>query len=295
MQETKAGFIAVVGRPNAGKSTLLNHLVGERVAMVSKKAQATRKRMNMIVMHENAQLIFVDTPGIHHKEKLINQFMLEEALKAMGDSDLIIFLAPASDNTKEYEKFLDLTESKNSKHIIILTKIDQVPQAKLLETLHSYQPFSDKFEAIIPFSVNKSVGKKDLLNVVSRYLPLSPFLFDTDILTTEHIRSIYKELIRESIFENMSDEIPYESDVIIDKVHEDEDIDRVEATIVVEKEVQKRMIVGKGGEAIKRIGIGARKIMEQFAQKKIHLELIVVVKAGWSKNKIELESFGYIF
>lgn len=295
MNETKAGFIAVVGRPNAGKSTLLNHLVGERVAMVSKKAQATRKRMNMIVMHEESQLIFVDTPGIHHKEKLINQFMLEEALKAMGDSDLIIFLAPASDNTKEYEKFLELTESKNSKHIIILTKIDQVPQAKLLEALHSYQPFSDRFEAIIPFSVNKSVGKKDLLNIVSKHLPFSPWLFDTDILTTEHIRSIYKELIRESIFENMSDEIPYESDVIIDKIDEEELIDRVQATIVVEKEVQKRMIVGKGGEAIKRIGIGARKIMEQFAQKKIHLELIVAVKPGWSKNKIELERFGYIF
>ncbi len=295
MAETKAGFIAVVGRPNAGKSTLLNHLVGERVAMVSKKAQATRKRMNMIVMHEDAQLIFVDTPGIHHKEKLINQFMLEEALKAMGDSDLIIFLAPASDSTKEYEKFLELTESKNSKHIIILTKIDQVPKAKLFEALQSYQPFSERFEAIIPFSVNKSVGKKDLLNVVAKYLPESPWLFDTDILTTEHIRSIYKELIRESIFENMSDEIPYESDVIIDKIDEEETIDRVQATIVVEKEVQKRMIVGKGGEAIKRIGIGARKIMEQFALKKIHLELIVTVKPGWSKNKIELERFGYIF
>ena len=119
-KETKSGFIAVVGRPNSGKSTLLNHLVGEKLAMVSKKAQATRKRMNIIIMHKGNQLIFVDTPGIHKKEKLINQFMLGEALKAMGDSDLIIFLAPVTDKLMEYEKFLALNE-RRVKHIVLLT------------------------------------------------------------------------------------------------------------------------------------------------------------------------------
>lgn len=294
-KETKAGFVAVVGRPNAGKSTLLNHLVGEKLAMVSKKAQATRKRMNIIVMHNKSQIVFVDTPGLHEKEKLLNQFMMEEALKAIGDSDLILFLAPASDSVDEYVKFLNLSERKKIAHIIVLTKIDRIPQAKLLEKLGKYQKYQDSFEAIIPFSVNKNVGKLQLLDEISKYLPHHPWLFDPDILTTENIRDIYKELIRESIFENLSDEIPYESDVVINRIDENDGLDRVYATIVVEKEMQKRMIVGTKGEGIKRVGIVSRKIMENFSQKKIFLDLHVSVKKGWSKNRSTLEELGYQF
>jgi GTP-binding protein Era len=293
-EDTKAGFVAVVGRPNAGKSTLLNHLVGEKLAMVSKKAQATRKRMNIIVMHQNAQIIFVDTPGIHEKERLLNQFMLDEALKAMGDSDLIVFLAPVTDKLTEYEKFLALNEAKGVKHIIVLTKIDHAKQGDILKKLGEYQKYQDKFEAIIPFSVNKKVGKEQLLDEIAKHLPDSPWLFDPEILTTDNIRDIYKELIRESIFENMSDEIPYESDVLIEKIYEEEHIDKVYATIVVEKETQKGMIVGQKGAGIKRIGKSAREVMEKFAGKKIFLDLHVSVKKGWSKNRDTLEEFGYI-
>ena len=292
--DTKAGFVAVVGRPNAGKSTLLNHVVGEKLAMVSKKAQATRKRMNIIVMHEDTQIIFVDTPGIHEKERLLNQFMLDEALKAMGDSDLIIFLAPVTDKLTEYEKFLKLAQAKNVKHMIVLTKIDHVKQGDILAKLGEYQKYQNEFEAIIPFSVNRKVGKKQLLDEISKYLPKSPFLYDTEILTTDNIRDIYKELIRESIFENLSDEIPYESDVTIEKIDEDDKMDRVYATIVVEKETQKGIIVGQKGLGIKRVGKLAREQMEYFSGKKIFLDLHVSVKKGWSKNRESLEEFGYI-
>jgi len=292
--DTKAGFVAVVGRPNAGKSRLLNHLVGEKLAMVSKKAQATRKRMNIIVMHKNSQIIFVDTPGIHKKERLLNQFMLDEALKAMGDSDLILFLAPATDKLTEYEKFLALPQSKNLKHIILLTKIDHVKQGDLLSKLGEYQKYQDRFEAIIPFSVNKKVGKVQLLDEISNYLPTSPFLYDTEILTTDNIRDIYKELIREAIFENLSDEIPYESDVTIEKIEESDHMDRIYATIVVEKETQKGIIVGNRGETIKRVGKSAREEIELFSGKKIYLNLFVSVKKGWSKDRESLEEFGYI-
>ena len=292
--KTKAGFVAVVGRPNAGKSTLLNHLVGEKLAMVSKKAQATRKRMNIIVMHEDSQIIFVDTPGIHQKERLLNQFMLDEALKAMGDSDLIIFLAPATDKVTEYEKFLALSQSKNIKHIILLTKVDHINQGDLLKKLGEYQKYQKSFEAIIPFSVNKNIGKKSLLNEISKYLPNSPFLYDTEILTTDNIRDIYKELIREAIFDNVSDELPYESDVTIEKIEESDAMDRIFATIVVEKETQKGIIVGNAGETIKRLGKTARKQMELFSGKRIYLNLFVSVKRGWSKNRDGLEEFGYI-
>ncbi|MEA3434202.1 MAG: GTPase Era [Campylobacterota bacterium] len=297
--DTKAGFVAVVGRPNAGKSTLLNYIVGEKLAMVSKKAQATRKRMNIIVMHENhqgeeSQIIFVDTPGIHEKERLLNKFMMDEALKAIGDADLIIFLAPITDKLLEYEKFLKMTERKNTKHIVLLTKMDHVKQGDILKKLGEYQKYQDKFEAIIPFSVNKKVGKKQLLDEISKYLPISPFLFDTEILTTDNIRDIYKELIRESIFENLSDEIPYESDVTIEKINETDTLDTVYATIVVEKDTQKGMIVGQKGEGIKRVGKFAREQMEIFAGKKIFLDLHVSVKKGWSKNRESLEEFGYM-
>ncbi len=293
-KKTKSGFVAVVGRPNAGKSTLLNYIIGEKLAMVSKKAQATRKRMNIIAMHGDDQIIFVDTPGIHEKERLLNQFMMDEALKAMGDSDLIVFLAPVTDSTKEYEKFLAFNEAKGTKHIIVLTKIDHVKNEDILNKLSEYQKYQDKFEAVIPLSVKKNVGVTQLLDEIVMYLPESPYLFDPEILTTDNIRDIYKELIRESIFENLSDEIPYESDVIIEKIYEEEGIDKVYATIVVEKETQKRMIIGKKGETIKRVGKYARELMELFSGKKIFLDLHVSVKKGWSKNKTSLEELGYI-
>ncbi len=293
--DTKAGFVAVVGRPNAGKSTLLNYVVGEKLAMVSKKAQATRKRMNIIVMHEDAQIIFVDTPGIHEKERLLNQFMMDEALKAIGDADLIVFLAPITDKLTEYEKFLKMTEAKGTKHILLLTKMDHVKQGDILKKLGEYQKYQDRFEAIIPFSVNKKVGKSQLLDEITKYLPTSPYLFDTEILTTDNIRDVYKELIRESIFENLSDEIPYESDVTIEKIDETDTLDTVYATIVVEKDTQKGMIVGQKGVGIKRVGKLARQQMELFSGKKIFLDLHVSVKKGWSKNKDGLEDMGYVF
>ncbi len=155
MEEQKAGFVAVVGRPNAGKSTLLNFLVGYKLAMVSKKAQATRKRMNIIVMYKNAQIIFVDTPGIHQRERLLNKFMLEEALKALGDSDLDIFLAPVNDPISHYEEFLKLRKDESKPHIVLLTKVDRYDNSKVLEKLKEYSKYSDKFSAILPFSVKQ--------------------------------------------------------------------------------------------------------------------------------------------
>ena len=289
---SKAGFVAVVGRPNAGKSTIVNHILGEKILMVSQKANATRKRSNAIVMHGDDQIIFVDTPGIHKKEKLLNQFMLEEALKAIGDCDLLIYLAPVTDSTEHYEEFLTLNKA-NKKHIIVLSKIDQVPQEKLLKKILSYNAYASEFEALIPFSVNKSVGSKDLLDTIVKHLDESPPLFDPEDLTDQLIRNIYKEFIRESIFDNISDEIPYESDVIIDSIEESPTLDKIRATIIIEKESQKPIIVGKSGEAIKRIGINARKKIEQLSHKKVFLELFVSVKKGWTNNKEFLEEIGY--
>ena len=289
---TKCGYVSVVGRPNAGKSSLLNWLVGEKIAMVSHKANATRKRSNIIVMHNDDQIVFVDTPGIHETEKLLNKFMLDEALKAMGDCDLILFLAPVTDKITYYEDFL-VKNKKNVKHILLLTKIDFVSNNEVLEKMKEYESFSDRYEAIIPISILKQTKHSDILNDVVKHLPVHPYLFDPEIMTTEHLRDLFKEFIRESIFENISDEIPYETDVLINKVEEKNNVDVIKATIIVQKSTQKGMIIGKGAEAIKRIGRDARVKIEKLTGKKCYLELFVSIKKGWTKDRQGLKDLGY--
>jgi len=289
---TKAGFVSLIGRPNAGKSTLMNSLLGEKIAMVSQKANATRRRSNAIVMHEDTQIIFIDTPGLHEREKILNQFMLDEALKAMGDCDLIVYLAPITDSTEHYEKFLKLNNGK-VKHIIVLSKIDQVNQDKLFRKIASYNQYADKFEALIPMAIPKKMGHDELLKVISQNLPESPFLFDPEDLTSELVRDIYAGFIREGIFENISDEVPYEADVLIDGIEEDGKLDKIFATIIIEKESQKGIIIGKGGESIKRIGKYSREKIEMLSGKKAYLELQVTVKKGWTKDKAFLQEIGY--
>lgn len=270
----------------------MNWILGEKIALVSQKANATRKRSNAIVMHHDNQIIFVDTPGLHQAEKLLNQYMLEEALKAIGDCDLVVYLAPASDKTSHYEKFLELNKDQR-KHIIVLSKIDQISQAELLKKIGEYNRFSEHFLALIPMSVTKNTGKEDLLNTIVKHLDESPYLYDPENITTEMVRTIYKEFIREAIFDNISDEIPYESDVIIDKIDENSSIEHIRATIIVEKETQKGIIIGKGGTAIKRIGKNAREKIEHLAGKPVYLDLFVSVKKGWTTDKKFLTDLGY--
>ncbi|MDH5465733.1 MAG: GTPase Era [Thiovulaceae bacterium] len=289
---TKAGFVALIGRPNAGKSTLMNWLLGETITMVSQKANATRKRINAIVMHEDDQIIFVDTPGLHEQEKLLNKFMLEEALRAIGDADLVLFLSPVNDGVKYYKEFLALNKSKR-KHVVLLTKIDQYSKEKLFKTMQAFSELQDEFEALIPVSSTQDIGAKDILDEIVKYLPESPYLFDPDDLTSENLRDIYREFIREAIFENISDEIPYESDVLINAVEESGKLERITATIIVEKPTQKGMMIGKKGAAIKRIGQDARVKIENLIRKKVYLELIVSVKPGWTRDKKALNDLGY--
>lgn len=289
---TKAGFVALIGRPNAGKSTLLNSLLGEKIAMVSQKANATRKRSNAIVMHGEAQIIFVDTPGLHEREKLLNKFMLEEAMRAMGDADLILYLAPVTDSIENYERFLALNDGK-VKHIVALTKVDQVSQEKLLKKISLYNHLSDHFEALIPVAIPKKLSHTHLLDVVASLLPNSPYLYDPDDLTSELVRDIYAGFIQEAIFAKVSDEVPYESDVLIEKIIEEGKVDKIFAKIILQKESQKPIVIGKGGESIKRIGKYARAKIEELSGKQCFLDLEVVVKKNWSKDKEYLKEAGY--
>jgi len=291
--KTKAGFVSVIGRPNSGKSSLVNWIIGEKIAMVSHKANATRKRSNIIAIHKNAQIIFVDTPGIHEKERLLNKFMMDEALKAMGDCDLILFLAPASDNLKDYIKFLERNR-KEIPHILLLTKADSVSKKELFKKIEQYSKYQDKFQALIPVSIKKGITQSYLLDEVIKELPEHPFLYDTEILTTDPVKDLYKEYIREAIFNNTSEEIPYFADVMVEKVEEGDEIDNIYATIIVDKKSQKGIVIGKDGKTLQRIGFEARKSIENLADKKIFLKLFVIVKQGWSQDKDLLKKIGYI-
>jgi len=287
----KSGFVGILGKPNAGKSTLLNWLLGEKIALVSPKANASRKRVNAIVMHNENQIILVDTPGLHEKERLLNKFMLKEAIKALGDSDLVLFLADVRDNLDGYKWFLELNK-KNIPHIVVLTKTDLVDNKEIEEKIKEYENLK-KALAIIPISAVEGKGKDELLNEIVKHLPEHPYYYDPEIISTENIRDIYKELIREALFEKLGDELPYETDVVIDKIEEYKNLDKVYATIIVDRFSQKGIIIGKKGKKIKEIGMYARGLLENFSGKKIYLELFVKVFPKWTKNKKMLEEIGY--
>ena len=291
--DVKSGFVGVVGEPNAGKSTLLNWLVGEKIAMTSRKANATRKRLTAIVMYKDNQIILIDTPGIHEKEKLLNKYMLNEALKVLGDSDLILYIADVRKDTKGYEKFLELN-TKKIPHILVLTKVDMIKDEEIAKKIEEYEKLENKdYLEIIPISSTMNINREKLLDTIVKYLPNHPYYYDPELISTENIKDIYKELIREAIFDKLQDEIPYESDVIIEKIIEKDDIDKVYAMIVTQKDTQKSMMIGKKGKKIKELGIAARKLLEQFSGKKIYLELYVKTIPNWTKNKKMLEEIGY--
>ncbi|HIQ50800.1 MAG TPA: GTPase Era [Nautiliaceae bacterium] len=287
----KSGFVGIIGKPNAGKSTLLNWLLGEKIALVSPKANASRKRVNAIVMHKSNQIILLDTPGLHEKEKLLNKFMLNEALKAISDSDVILFLADVKDDLSGYKKFLEYNKN-NTPHIVVLTKTDLVSNKDVEEKIKEYKKFNEKAN-IIPISAVKGVGKEELLDKIVDLLPEHPYYYDPELISTENIRDIYKELIREALFEKLKDEIPYESDILIEKIEEYENLDKVYASIIVERPSQKGMIIGKKGKKIKEIGMYARELLENFSGKKVYLELYVKLIPKWSKNKKMLNELGY--
>ena len=288
----KSGFVSIIGRTNAGKSSFLNALLNEKIAIVSHKQNATRRKINGIVMNGEDQIIFTDTPGLHESNKSINQLLISQAIKSMGDCDLIVFLAPIHDDTSDYEKFLALNPEKP--HILVLTKVDESSNTKVLEKITKYQKFQDKFAALLTFSTKQPTYKKPLLDEICKLLPEHEYFYDPEFLTPTNEKEIFREFILEAIYENLSDEIPYLSDAIIKSVKEKTGITEIYASIITEREIHKSMIIGKNGETIKRIGIFARKLIQNLTNTKVFLKLDVVVKKGWSKEEKSLNQIiGY--
>ncbi|EAJ6151090.1 GTPase Era [Campylobacter lari] len=287
----KSGFISIVGRTNAGKSSILNSLLEEKVAMVSHKQNATRRKINAIIMHENHQLIFIDTPGLHASSKAMNQLMIDLAIKSIADCDVILFVASIYDDIKDYENFLSL--NPKVPHIVLINKVDLVKKEVLLKKLSEYSQFSSHFSAIIPYSAKQKFYKKILLDEMIKYLPEHPYYFDPEFITTTNEKDIYRDFILEAIYENLSDEIPYSTEVKIEKIKELEQIYYINAIIITDSNSHKGMILGKDGTTIKRIGKEARVKIEKLAQKKVMLKLFVQLEKNWHKNEQNLKKILY--
>ena len=284
----KSGFISVVGRTNAGKSTLINSLLGEKLALVSHKINATRRKIRAIVMHDENQLIFIDTPGLHKSDKLFNQSLIQSAKKAIQDCDVILFVASAKDSTRDYEDFLSLNSKKP--HLLLLNKIDLLSQAELLKKIKEYESFSSYFKALLPYSSKVKTHRKPLLDELCKYLNFQNYYYDTDILSPDKEKDIYKELILEALFESFSDELPYSSDVLIENVSQKNKTLHIEANIITDTNSHKVILIGQRAEAIKRLGIRARKKLENFTLTKVNLKLFVSLKKAWTKDKKFLEN-----
>jgi GTP-binding protein Era len=289
----KSGFISIIGRPNVGKSTLLNSLLGEKIAIISDKPQTTRNRILGIVNRPGAQLVFMDTPGIHKPVHKMNEVMVKTALATYNEVDVILMLAEATEKPGAGDRFIIETLSKVKTPVFLLiNKVDLIEKQRLLPLMQEYSGLHS-FAEIIPISALKN-DLGDLLDTILKHLPQGPKYFPDDQLTDQPERFIVAELVREKIFELTKEEIPYSSAVIIEDMKEEPDLTRIHAVIYVERDSQKGIIIGKGGAMLKQIGTLARQDAERLLGVKVFLKLYVKVKKGWREDEAVLRHIGIV-
>ncbi|MCS6874369.1 MAG: GTPase Era [Pyrinomonadaceae bacterium] len=294
-KKLKCGYVALIGRPNAGKSTLLNYLVGEKIAAVSDKPQTTRHKIKGIVtIPDKGQIIFVDTPGIHKPGYLLNRRMMTAVQDAILSVDLIVLIRDASVSTGNGDRFtLNLVKQSQKPSILVLNKVDKLKKkASLLPLIEFYAKEHD-FKEIIPISALKGFQVDILLNKVIEYLPEGEPIFDADELTDQPLRVLVAEIVREKVLQMTKDELPYVTAVIIDRFDDSEEkLVKIYCAIIVEKESQKRIVIGKNGRKIKEIGTAARLEIERLLGKHVYLELFVKVVENWRNLGYKLDEIG---
>ncbi len=296
--ETKSGFTAIIGRPNVGKSTLMNQLIGEKLSIITDKPQTTRKRILGILDSQNYQIIFFDTPGILKPSYLLQEKMLGYVMHSVKNTDVIIFIIdigndPDGSLTLKNEKIQDILKIKGIPKILLVNKID-LSNEKQLKILMSKIEKQQLFEEIIPIAAKENYNLEKVVESILKYLPNGPKFYPEDQLTDEPERFFVSEIIREKVFEKYRDEIPYSTEVIIEEFKEREKgKDFISAAIIIERESQKPIIIGKNGEKIKKLGQSARQSIEEFLQREVYLELRVKVKPNWRSNPAMLKRFGY--
>ena len=291
----KSGFVTIIGRPNVGKSTLLNQVLGQKIVITTDKAQTTRKRIKGIYTTQEGQIVFVDTPGVHKPLNKLGEFLLDEAKIAIPDADLVLFLVDGSEPAGRGDKWIaqNLLETEIPV-IIVMNKVDKVKKPeKVEENLLSYKTLFDKNLPIVRVSAKTGRNIDTLLSNIYKKLPDGDLLYPEDVVTEETMRSVTEEVIREKILLNTSDEIPHSVAVKVETYQEAEDIDRICAIIYCETKSQKGILIGKGGSMLKRIGMEARQELEKIADKKVFLGLEVKVEKDWRKKETSLKNFGY--
>lgn len=296
-QQTKAGFVAIVGRPNAGKSTLLNALLDFKLSIVTHKAQTTRKRVAGIHTKDNTQIVFLDTPGIIKPDYEMQKSMMTYVSSSVEEADVLVVLIDSSTYNieKGFDELIQLYLENFKKHkILLLNKTDKLDDKKALLPLMLFMQKTGYFNQIIPISALKKDNTELLLEEITKFLPESPFYYDPEQLSTESQRFFVSELIREQVFYRLNEELPYSTEVLINEFKERENGKwYISVEIVVERDSQKKIVVGKGGSMIKEIGQKARKGIEKHLEKEVYLEIFVKVKNDWRNNKNMLKSFGY--
>ncbi|MEW6702615.1 MAG: GTPase Era, partial [Bacteroidota bacterium] len=294
----KSGFVSIIGKPNVGKSTLMNTLIGEKLSIITNKPQTTRKKILGILSDENYQIIFLDTPGILNPEYLLQERMLDFVFTSVRDSDVILFMIDVDSDPAGRETFTDESVSKilndtNTKKILLLNKIDLSNQT-VVENLINNLSSKKIFEKVIPISAAEGFNLSSVVKAILELLPDHPKYYPDDQITDESERFFVSEIIREKIFECYREEIPYSTEVLIEEFKERENAkDFIRAVIVVERESQKPIILGTKGEAVKKLGQIARAEIEKFLQHEVYLELRVKVREKWRSNPNMLQSFGY--
>ena len=294
MTDYRCGLVAVIGRPNVGKSTLINAIMGRKISIVTAKPQTTRHRILAVHTADDAQIIFVDTPGIHRKAgKAMNRLMNRTAAHALADADLVLFVTDATHWTSEDDDVLQRLRQLRTPIVAVLNKIDRVrPKEKLLETIALMAARHD-FAEIVPVSALREDNLDQLLEILPPFLPESPPLFPEDMHTDRSREFQAAEVIREKLTLMLHQELPYGLTVQIERFVEDEDGIAINAVIWVERDSQKGIVVGKGGAALKRVGTAARLELKEQLGLPVHLELWVKVKSNWADSEADLASLGY--
>jgi len=290
----KSGFVAIVGRPNVGKSTFMNYVLGQKIAIMSDKAQTTRNKIQGVYTKDNAQIVFLDTPGIHKPKHELGEFMVKSAYSALKEVDAVLFMVNVSEKRGPGDDFIiEKLKGIKTPIFLVLNKIDLVTPEVLLERVESYKDALD-FAGVFPISVLQGNNVNELMEALIAALPEGPQYYPADQITDHPEYFVVSELIREKILQLTHEEIPHSVAVTVDKMQKDEfDKVHVYANIIVERKSQKGIIIGKGGRLLKEIGTRARRDIQQLLGNKVYLELWVKVEKDWRKRKSNLQEYGY--
>ncbi len=291
----KSGFAAIIGRPNVGKSTLMNHLIGQKIAITSKKPQTTRNKIQTVYTCEEGQIVFLDTPGIHKAKNKLGEYMVNVAEQTLKDVDVILWLVEPTTYIGAGEKHIvEQLEKTRLPVILVINKIDTIKKEEILQVIDTYRKLYD-FAEIIPVSALREINTQDILTSMFKYLPYGPMFYDEDTVTDQPQRQIVAEVIREKALHALDEEIPHGIAVTIEKMRErkGQKIVDIEATIICERDSHKGIIIGKQGTMLKKIGSNARFEIEKMLEEKVNLKLWVKVRKDWRDSDIQMKNFGY--